>query len=122
MKKYFAFITFMTIIVFVFTNTDNHKTKNISTLPLIKIQCQNTAIPNFTLHHETNLTKSETITLCHCIESTLVGWEKETALKLTTGKEDEINAVHLAGFRGIFGKRINECSKKKLNQKIMLSK
>jgi len=112
LKKYFAFIAFMTVLVFTFTSTETKKNKHTSTYTLVTIQCKNNAIPDFTLNYDANRSEKNIARLCNCIEDTLTGWEKETALKLNTGKQDEINAVHMAGFRALYGKRISECSEK----------
>ena len=47
--------------------------------------------------------------LCGCVWDKLEGWEKETAVKLTSGDKDAVSALHIAGFPAIFGKRISEC-------------
>ncbi|WP_309496881.1 hypothetical protein [Sulfurovum sp.] len=113
MKKYFAFVTLLIVIVFTFTSTEKKHT-NSSTHPLVTVKCKNTAIPHFTLDYDANPSEEEIDELCSCIWDKLVGWEKETVIQLTSGKEDEISAVHMAGFPVIFGKRISECGGEQL--------
>ena len=100
--------------VFTFTGQENNQNAHLSTLPLVTIQCKNTSIPHFTLNYNANPSEKEIVALCSCIWDTLIGWEKETVLKLSSGKQDEISAVHMAGFRAVFGKRISECGGEKL--------
>ena len=114
MKKYFAFIALLIVIVFTFTSTENKQHTNSSDYPLFTVKCKNTSIPDFKLGYDANPSDEEVTKLCSCVWDKLVDWEKETAIKLTSGKESEINAVHMAGFPVIFGKRISECGGEKL--------
>ncbi len=109
MKKYFAFIAILTVMVFTFTSKENNQQTNSSTYPLVTVKCKNTAIPNFTLNYDANPSEEEVVELCNCVWNKLVGWEKDTAIKLTSGEKDKISTVHMAGFPAIFGKRISEC-------------
>jgi len=99
----------MTVLVFTFTSTSNKRSSNTSQHPLATIQCKNTSIPHFTLDYDANPSPEESEQLCTCIWDSLIGWEKEVALKLTSDKKDEISTIHMAGFPAIFGKRISEC-------------
>ena len=100
--------------VFTFTGKEKTQDTNVSTHPLITVQCKNNPIPQFKLGYDANPSEEEVDKLCTCIWSKLVGWEKETAEKLSHSKKDEINAVHMAGFPAIFGKRISQCGGEKL--------
>lgn len=114
MKKYFAFIALLMVIVFLFTSKDRKQHDQASTYPLFKVQCKNTSIPNFTLNYDSNPSEEEVEKLCACIWDKFVEWEKETVVKLTSGETNTINAVHMAGFPAIFGARISECGGDKL--------
>ena len=114
MKKYFAFVALLTVIVFVFTSKDSKQPDQASTYPPFKVQCKNTSIPSFSLNYDSNPSEDEVEKLCTCIWDKFVPWEKETAVKLTSGEENTISAVHMVGFPAIFGKRISECGGDKL--------
>ena len=114
LKKYFAFLTLLIVIVFTFTSKNNSHHTNSSTHPLVTVKCKNTTIPHFTLDYDANPSEEEINKLCSCIWDKLVGWEKETVIQLTNGKKGEISAVHMAGFPVIFGQRISECGGEKL--------
>ena len=114
MKKYFTFIALLLVIVFTFTSTDNKQNTHSSDYPLFTVKCKNTSIPDFKLGHDATPSDEEVTQLCGCIWGKFVDWEKETAIKLTSGKKDEISAVHMVGFPAIFGKRISECGGEKL--------
>jgi len=109
MKKYFAFVALLIIIVLTFTSKKDKRYSNASIHPLFEVQCQNRSIPNFTLDYNANPSKEEVKKLCACIWDKLVGWEKETSIQLTSGNKDKISAIHMAGFPAIFGKRISDC-------------
>ena len=87
---------------------------NTSTHPLVTVQCKNAAIPDFRLNYDANPSEKEVNALCICISDKLTGWEKDTAIKLTNGREEEISHVHMATFPAIFGKTISECGGEKL--------
>ncbi|MEA1880725.1 MAG: hypothetical protein U9N11_08785 [Campylobacterota bacterium] len=114
MKKYFAFIAVLMVMVFLFTSKDTKQHDKASTYPLFKVQCKNTSIPSFTLNYDSSPSQDEVEKLCACIWDKFVGWEKETAVKLTSGEKNTISAVHMAGFPSIFGTRISECGGDKL--------
>ena len=109
MKKYFAFVALLMVIVFLYTGKESKQKDQASTYPLFKVECKNTSIPSFTLNYDSNPSEDEVETLCACIWDTFVTWEKETAVKLTSGETNTIGAVNMAGFSTIFGKRIMEC-------------
>lgn len=109
MKKYFAFLVLLMVIIFTFTSREIKQHNPASTQPLFEVQCPNRSIPNFTLNYDANPSKDEVKKLCTCIWDKLAGWEKETAIQLSNGNKDEISAIHMAGFPAIFGKRISEC-------------
>ena len=102
------------IMVFTFTSKEKSQHTNSSTHPLVTVKCKNSSIPHFTLDYDADPSEKELDQLCSCIWDTLGGWERETVIKLTSGKEDEISAVHMAGFPAIFGKRISECGGEQL--------
>ena len=114
MKKYFAFIALLTVIVFTFTSTDIKKNDDISEYPLFEVQCKDLSIPNFRLGNDASPSEEQVAKLCSCIWDKFEPWEKETASKLSSRKQNEISAVHMAGFPVIFGKRISECGGEKL--------
>lgn len=114
MKKYFAFVAILIVMVFTFTSNENNQPTNSSTHPLVTVQSKNTAIPDFALDYDANPSEQEIVELCNCIGDKLIGWEKETAIKLTRGEKDEISFVHMARFPAVFGKRISECGGEKL--------
>jgi len=114
LKKYFAFVALLIVIVFTFTSKENNQPTNASTHPLVTVQCKNTSIPDFTLDYDAKPSEEEIVKLCSCVWDKLIGWEKETAIKLTSGEKDEISFVHMAGFPAVFGKRISECGGEKL--------
>jgi len=114
LKKYFAFIALLMIIVFTFTGEKKKGQVDESVYPLVTVECKKHPIPRFKLGYDANPSEEELDKLCACIWSKLVGWEKQTAVKLSQGKKDEINAVHMAGFPAIFGKRISQCGGEKL--------
>ena len=97
------------VIVFTFTSKESKQHDNSSHYPLFTVQCKNTSIPHFTLDYEANPTEEEVKKLCECLWNKLAGWEKETAVQLTSGDIRPISTVHMAGFPAIFGKRISEC-------------
>ena len=109
MKKYFAFVALLVIIVFLYTGKESKQHDQTSTYPLFKVECKNTSIPNFTLNYDSNPSEDEVETLCACIWNTFDTWEKETAVKVTSGETNTITAVNMARFSAIFGKRIMEC-------------
>ena len=102
------------VIMFTFTSKEKNQHINSTTSPLITVKCKNSAIPHFTLDYDANPSEEEIDKLCSCIWDKLVGWEKDTVIKLSSGKKDEISSVHMAGFPAIFGKRISECDGEKL--------
>jgi len=114
LKKYFAFVALLIIIVFTFTGQEKNQNTNSSTYPVVTVECKNVSIPKFTLDYDANPSEEEKTALCHCISNALMGWEKETAHKLATGKKDDINAIHIAAFPAMFGKRISQCGGEKL--------
>jgi hypothetical protein len=114
LKKYFAFVALLIIIVFSFTGKENTHPTDAVTQPLVKVQCTNTSIPNFTLDYDADPSEEEIVALCSCLWEKLVGWEKETVIKLTSGEKDKVSTVHMAAFPAIFGKRISECGGEKL--------
>ena len=114
LKKYFAFVAILIVIVFTFTSKENNQPTNSSTHPLVTVQCKNTSIPSFTLNYDSNPSEDEVKKLCACIWDKFSEWEKETAVKLTRGETNTISAVHMVGFPAIFGKRISECGGDKL--------
>lgn len=113
MKKYFAFVTILIILVFIFTGKQKSQPHS-TTQPLITVKCKNTSIPHFSLDYGANPSEKKLDQLCTCIWDSLVGWEKETAIKLTSAKEDKISSLHMAGFPAIFGQRISDCGGEKL--------
>ncbi|MDQ7084801.1 MAG: hypothetical protein Q9M36_07640 [Sulfurovum sp.] len=114
MKKYFAFIALLMVIVFLYTSKESNPHDPTSSYPLFKVQCNNTSIPNFTLNYDSNPSEDEVEKLCTCIWDKFVAWEKEIAVKLSSGETHTISAVHMAGFLAIFGARISECGGDKL--------
>ena len=109
MKKYFAFVALLMVIVFLYTGKESRQHDQTSTYPLFKVECKNTSIPSFTLNYDSDPSEDEVETLCTCIWDTFATWEKETAVKLTSGETNTIGAVNMARFSAIFGKRIMEC-------------
>lgn len=114
MKKYFAFVTLLIIIVFTFTGEKKNQSTNVSTHPLVTVKCKNASIPDFTLNYDANPSEDEITALCSCLSNKLIGWEKETASKLAIGKQDEISTLHMTTFPARFGQRISECGGEKL--------
>ena len=102
------------IMIFTFTSKEKTQYSNTSTRPLVTVKCKKSSIPNFTLDYGANPSKEQLDQLCSCIWDKLIGWEKETVIKLTSGKENEVSAVHMVGFPAIFGKRISECGGEQL--------
>ncbi|HIP28375.1 MAG TPA: hypothetical protein EYG82_04290 [Sulfurovum sp.] len=109
MKKYFAFVALLMVIVFLYTGKDSKQHDQSSTYTLFKVECKNTSIPSFTLNDNADPSEDEVNKLCACIWNTFVRWEKETAVKVTSGETNTISAVNMARFSAIFGKRIMEC-------------
>ena len=102
------------IIVFIATGKKDRHPSDGMTESLVTVQCKNTNIPNFTLDYDADPSEEEIEQLCTCIWDKLIGWEKETVMKLTTGKKDDISSVHMAAFPAVFGKRISECGGERL--------
>jgi hypothetical protein len=111
MKKLTILIT---LILIFFNGCDRKETnKNIEAIPFI-VNCQNKFIPEFSLGYESNPTQQQVDVLCDCLQKKLIGWEKDTSIKLANGKQNEVNSLHMKAFPARFGKRINECAGDKL--------
>ena len=102
------------IIVFLSTGKNDSHPSDTMTESLVTVQCKNTNIPHFTLDYDADPSEEEITQLCSCIWDKLMGWEKETVIKLTNGRKDDISSVDMAAFPAVFGKRISECGGEKL--------
>ncbi|MBL6972983.1 MAG: hypothetical protein ISR67_01200 [Sulfurimonas sp.] len=113
MKK----IILLTIsILITFNGCDSKETKqrnHMNNTPFI-VKCKNKNIPEFTLRYNSNPTQKQVEQLCICLWDNLVGWEKDTIIKITSGKEDEVDRMEMKAFPSRFGKRIEECGGDKL--------
>ena len=110
------FIPFISILILL-NGCDSKETNQQSgtnTTPPFTVKCKNSALPEFTLGYDSNPSQKEVDALCSCLWDKLVGWEKDTVIKLTSGKQDDISSLNMAAFPGSFGKRINECGGDKL--------
>lgn len=91
----------------------NNNQANQNTEPKV-IQCKSVKLPEFTLSRNSNPTEQQVENLCQCLWTKLVGWEKDTVIKIAEGKENEIGAIEMRAFPTRFGKRMEECGAYKL--------
>lgn len=109
-------IIILLFILIFFNGCDNKEKKDeriIRKTPFI-IKCENRNIPEFTLSYNSNPTKEQVNELCVCLWNKLDEFERDTIIKITSGKESEINWMEKKSFPLKFGKRINECGGKEL--------
>lgn len=93
---------------------ETDKQHSSSANPPFTVKCKNTKLPEFTLGYDSHPSEKEVNDLCNCLWDKLVGWEKDTVIKLTSGKQAEVSSLHMTAFPARFGKRINECGGDKL--------
>lgn len=104
-----------TLVLFSGCNSkETSKQSSAHTTPPFTVKCKNAALPEFTLDYDSRPSEKEVNALCSCLWDKLIGWEKETVIKLTSGKQNEVSSLNMTAFPARFGKRINECGGDKL--------
>ena len=109
MLKYFSLIICIPVLFVACNSKETSQQSNSSVSPPLTIKCKKFAIPQFTLSYDSNPSEKEVNNLCACLWDKSVGWEKDTMIKISSGKNDEVNSLYKAAFPGRFGKRMKEC-------------
>ncbi len=66
-------------------------------------------IPEFTLGAYSDPPQEAIDSLCSCIWKELDGWEKETSIAISDGRENDVSAMHMRAFPGRFGSIMESC-------------